>query len=486
MRPVANTIGKLVIALGVMMGAPGFADWWQGDPHWRVFATLGFAVALLGLLAAIATRGDGTRAMTIRQGFLLTAGTWLVVPALGALPFMLGEPGLSLTDAVFEAMSGVTTTGTTVIEGLEFLPPGVNLWRAMLQWMGGLGIVVVAVAFLPAMRVGGMQFFRSEGFDTGGKDLPRAGDIAGEMTRIYVVLTVACMMVYNMLGMEPFDALVFALATCSTGGFAGFDASFGPYLGPAQYAAAVFMLLATIPFVRMAQAMRGEFRPLMEDPQLAGYLRWTGYAVALILAYRILYRGETDLPVMLRETVFNTVSIFSGTGFSSTDVTAWGHLPFAVLIVAGLVGGCTGSTGCSVKVFRYQVLFEAVRAQIRRMLSPHRVYSAQMAGRALTQDVVDSVMGFFTMFMLTFGVLIVALALTGLHPLTALTAAWTSIANIGPVWGPEIGATGAVSALPVTAKWLMAAGMYLGRLELIAVFVLLMPRFWQGQGRGLQ
>lgn len=479
MRPVANTIGKLVIALGVMMAAPAFADGWRGDGHWQVFAGLGFAVALLGLLSAIATGGNADRAMTIRQGFLLTAGAWLVVPALGALPFMLGEPGLGLTDAVFEAMSGVTTTGTTAIEGLDALPAGVNLWRAMLQWMGGLGIVVVAVAFLPAMRVGGMQFFRSEGFDTGGKDLPRAGDIAIEMTRIYVGLTLACMLVYSLLGMAPFDALLFALATCSTGGYAGFDASFGPYLGPAQYAAALFMFLATIPFVRMAQALRGELRPMLHDPQLFGYLRWTLYAIGLILAYRIFYRGETGLAGLLRETVFNTVSIFSGTGFSSTDVTQWGHLPFAVLIVVGLIGGCTGSTGCSVKVFRYQVLFEAVRAQIRRMHSPHRVSSPQMAGRVLTRDVIDSVMGFFTMFMLTFGLLIVALALTGLHPLTALTAAWTSIANIGPVWGPEIGATGAVSELPAAAKWLMVLGMYLGRLELIAVFVLLMPRFWR-------
>ena len=480
MRPVANTIAKLVIALGAMMALPALADWWEGDRHWQVFAVLGCAVALLGGLVVIATRGAADQGMSIRQGFLLTAGTWLVLPGFGALPFMLGEPGLDLTDAVFESMSGMTTTGTTVIPALDGLPAGVNLWRAMLQWMGGLGIVVVAVAFLPAMRVGGMQFFRSEGFDTGGKDLPRAGDIAGEMTRLYILMTVACMLVFNMLGMAPFDAVVFALATCSTGGYANYDASFGPYAGPAQYAAALFMLLATLPFVRMAQALRGELRPILRDPQVLGYLRWVLYAVLVILAYRLFYLGEGDLPAMLRETVFNTVSIFSGTGFTSSDVTTWGHLPFAVLIVVGLVGGCTGSTGCSVKVFRYQVLAQAVRAQIRRMHSPHRVHPVRMDGRALTRDVIDSVMGFFTMFILTLGVLIVGLALTGLHPLTALTGAWTAIANIGPVWGPEITATGAVTRLPEAAKWLMVVGMYLGRLELIAVFVLLMPRFWRG------
>lgn len=480
MRPVANTIAKLVIALGAMMALPALADWWDGDRHWQVFAVLGCAVALLGVLVVIATRGAADRGMSIRQGFLLTAGTWLVLPGFGALPFMLGEPGLGLTDAVFESMSGITTTGTTTIAALDGLPAGINLWRALLQWMGGLGIVVVAVAFLPAMRVGGMQFFRAEGFEMGGKELPRATDIAAEMTKVYVVLTVVCAMVYQALGMTPFDAVVHALATTSSGGFSNYDASFGHYPGAAQYAAAVFLFLATTPFIRMGQALRGELRPILHDSQIRAYFRWTVYAILIILAYRLPYRGEADPADVLRETVFNTVVFFSGTGFTSSDVTAWGNLPFAVLIVVGLIGGCTGSTGCSVKVFRYQVLFEAVRAQIRRMHSPHRVYPVRMDGRPLTRDVIDSVMGFFTLFVLSFGVLIVGLALTGLHPLTALTAAWTSITNIGPVWGPEITATGAVTRLPEAAKWLMVVGMYLGRLELIAVFVLLMPRFWRG------
>lgn len=478
-RPVVNIIGKLVIAMGALMGAPAGADWLAGDPHWQIFFTTACLNVVIGVLVVLASQSRKDNPLTIKQGFLLTAGIWLVIPALASVPFMAGAPQLALTDAFFEAMSGITTTGTTVLPALDGLPDGINLWRAMLNWMGGLGIVVVAVAFLPAMRVGGMQFFRSEGFDTGGKSLPRASDIAAEMTKVYVGITGLCTVVFIYLGMTPYDALVHALTACSTGGFSNYDASFGAYAGPAEYAAVVFMILGSIPFLRLTQVFRGEAAPILRDAQIHAYLRWIAYAVMVIMGYRLLTGEGMALSDMLRETVFNVVSIFSGTGFASADVTAWGKFPFVVLIIVGLIGGCTGSTGCSVKVFRYQVLMQAVRAQLRRMYSPHRVYPVQMEGRALTRDVIDSVMAFFTMFMLTFGLLIMGLAMTGLHPTTALTGAWSSIANIGPVFGPEITANGSVEDFPTAAKWLMAFGMYLGRLELVAFFVLLLPRFWR-------
>ena len=240
------------------------------------------------------------------------------------------------------------------------------------------------------------------------------------------------------------------------------------------------MVLASIPFVRMIQAARGDVKPLWRDTQVRAYLRWIFYSVAVIVIYRMLYIHQTAHPWdTLRETTFNVITIFSGTGFASTNVLDWGHLPFAILFYVALIGGCTGSTGCSVKIFRYQVLFQAVRAQIKRMQSPHRLYPLRLEGKRLDQDVVDSVMAFFTMFVLTFGLLIVGLALTGLHPKTALTGAWTAIANVGPAWGPEITANGSIAQFPTPAKWLMSIGMYLGRLELVSVFVLLLPRFWR-------
>ena len=479
LRPVVHTIGRITVAFAGLMLFPMIVDWWHDDPHWLVFLETALLTALIGVMLAVATRAR-SRSLTIQQAFLLTSGLWAVLPLIGSVPFMLGAPGVGFTDAYFEAMSGITTTGTTAFPQLDGLPKGTHLWRAILQWSGGLGIVVVAMVFLPVMKVGGMQFFRSEGFDTLGKILPRAGEIAAEMTRIYFFLTGACIITYILLGMNGFDAIVNALTTSSTGGFSNYDASFGAYLGGPEWAASVFMILASIPFIRMVQAIRGNFVPLWQDVQIRAYLRWTFYACSIIVAYRLLYMHQDADPMeVIRETVFNTVSTFSGTGFASTDMMAWGHLPFAVLFAVGLIGGCTGSTGCSIKVFRYLVLLQAVRAQVRRMHSPHRVYPLRLEGRPLEQDVVDSVMAFFTLFVLTFGLLIVGLALTGLHPRTALTAAWTSIANIGPVWGPEISRNGAVDQMPTAAKWLMIIGMYLGRLELISVLVLLLPRFWR-------
>lgn len=478
-RPVAQPIGKVTVALGASMSLPMAVDWWAGDPHWQVFLQSGLLTVIVGLFVTTASQ-QKIQVLSIQQAFLITSGLWAVLPIFGTLPFILGQPYASFTDAYFEAMSGVTTTGTTAFPELDSLPRGTNLWRSILQWSGGLGIVVVAMVFLPVMKVGGMQFFRSEGFDTLGKILPRAGEIAAEMTRIYVFLTIAATVTYILLGMNGFDAVVHALTSVSTGGFSSYDASFGAFLGPLEWAASVFMILASIPFIRMVQALRGNFVPLWQDIQIRAYLRWTFYVCTIIILYRLVVMEQGEHPAeLIRETVFNTISTFSGTGYASTDMAAWGHLPLALLIIAGLIGGCTSSTGCSVKVFRYQVLIEAVRAQIRRIHSPHRIYPLRYDGRHIEQEVVDSVIAFFTLFMLTFGLLIVGLSLTGLHTKTALTAAWTAIANIGPAWGPEITANGSVAEFPESAKWLMIVGMYLGRLELVSALLLLLPKFWR-------
>jgi trk system potassium uptake protein TrkH len=328
------------------------------------------------------------------------------------------------------------------------------------------------------MKVGGMQFFRSEGFDTLGKVLPRALDISSALIQIYVWLTVACAVVYFALGMSGFEAVCHALTTVSTGGFSTSDRSFGLFQGPAEYAASIFMLLGSLPFIRFVQLAQGSIRPLLADSQVRAYLRWNAYAVVAIVAYE-LWHGGQSLSVLLRETTFNVVSTFSGTGFSSVDLSSWGPFPFVLLIVVGLIGGCTSSTGCSVKVFRYLILFEAIKVQIKRLHNPSSVNPLRYDGRPVGFDVVDSVIVFFTLFILTFGLLAVALGLAGLEFKTAVTAAWTSVANIGPVFGPEVGPTGAVHGFPEAAKWLMMAGMLVGRLELLSVYVLFMRRFWR-------
>jgi trk system potassium uptake protein len=478
LRPVVYVIGLLMAAMGAIMLLPLALDWSDGNPNWKSWVEAAVITGVVGLTLALASANGRGRGLTLQQSFLLTTGVWVVLPMAGALPLIMGAPGLGPTDAYFEAVSGMTTTGTTVIVGLDDLPRGTNLWRGILQWLGGLGILIVAMIFLPIMKVGGMQFFRSEGFDTLGKILPRAFDISIALIQVYVLLTIACMAVYRVLGIPAFEAVVHALSTVSTGGFSSSDLSFGQFPGAPQVAAAVFMVLASLPFVRFVQLAQGQVMPMWQDRQVRAYLRWIAYAVGMVTLYEVLAKG-TPILSTAREVLFNIVSIFSGTGFTSVDLALWSPFGFVVLIIVGLIGGCTSSTACSIKVFRFLVLFEAIRAQLRRLRSPNAVTLLRYQGRHLDAEVVDSVILFFTLFMATFGVLTIALSLTGLDLKASITAAWTSIANVGPVFGGQVEATGAVSGFPDTAKWLMIVGMLLGRLELLAMFVLLLPAFWR-------
>ncbi|MFN6976977.1 MAG: TrkH family potassium uptake protein, partial [Gemmobacter sp.] len=470
LRPVGYVLGLLIVALGAAMLLPLALDLAAGNGHWPAFMESAIITLLAGGVLALACASDTGRGLTLQQSFLLTTGAWVTLPAFGALPFMIGAPGASFTHAVFESMSGMTTTGSTVFVGLQALPVGTNLWRGILQWLGGLGIIIVALLFLPVMKVGGMQFFRSEGFDTLGKILPRALDISAGLIQIYVVMTLACVIAYMILGLSGFDAVMHAMTTVSTGGFSNYDASFGVFPVAAQYASALFMILASLPFIRYLQLLQGSAAPIWRDVQVRAYLRWIGYAIALILVWRLFV--TRDAPVAaLHETMFNTVSIFSGTGYTSADVSAWGAFPLVVAIVAGFIGGCTSSTSCSVKVFRYLILFEAIRTQLRRLTSPNMILPVRYDGRTVGEDVVNSVILFFTMFVLTYGVLAVGLSMTGLSARAALTAAWTAIANVGPAYGREVGDTGAFDAFPDSAIWMMTIGMMLGRLELLSVYV---------------
>ncbi|MFT7057618.1 MAG: trk system potassium uptake protein TrkH [Pseudorhodobacter sp.] len=480
LRPVGYVIGLLLVTLGAMMLFPMALDYASGDENWQAFLEAAIVTALFGAMMSLAcanAAGSG-RGITLRESFLLTTGTWVALPLFGALPFMFGAPDATLTNAVFEAVSGMTTTGTTVFVGLDDLPPGMNLWRGILQWLGGLGIVIVAMIFLPVMKVGGMQFFRSEGFDTLGKILPRAFDISAALIQIYILLTIACAIAYFALGMSGFDAVMHSLTTVSTGGFSNSDISFGKFPHSMELVAIFFMLLASMPFIRFVQMAQGSYRPLWKDAQIRAYLRWNCYAILAVVFYEMFYLGRSFWET-LRESSFNVVSTFSGTGFSSVDLSTWGPFPFVVLIAVGLIGGCTSSTGCSVKVFRYLILFEAIRVQIRRLHSPSAVIDVRYEGRRVSGDIIDSVIVFFTMFILTFGLVAVALSLTGLEMKTAFTAAWTAVANVGPAFGPGVGPTGAVDGFPATARWIMIVAMLVGRLELLSVYVLFLASFWR-------
>ncbi|MCC5963558.1 MAG: TrkH family potassium uptake protein [Rhodobacteraceae bacterium] len=477
-RPVFHLIGLLGLAMGVLMLGPMVVDWRAGNGNWTAFAHASFLICLISGVAAASTRDAISEGLTRRQSFLLTASLWAVLPALGALPFMLGAPQAGITHAYFEAMSGMTTTGTTVFTGLDDLPRGVLLWRSMLQWLGGLGIVIVALVFLPALRVGGMQHFQSEAFDTMGKVLPRVYDISSGLLQVYIGLTLAATMAYMAFGMGGFDALNHAMTTIATGGFSTTDQSFAAFVGPLEYVSVLFMVLAGLPFIRFIQLLGGSWQAVLRDVQVRAFLRWIAYAVLAVILYRMA-TSEAALHDILRGTLFNVVTLFTGTGYGSEDVSAWGDFPLLVVVLVGFIGACTASTGCSLKIFRYLVLFEAIRGQMQRLRRPNQITQLQLGGKRLEDDVISSVIVMFTLFVASFMALALALSLAGLEMRTAITAAWTAICNVGPVFGPEVGESGAVDGFPTTVKWLMILGMYLGRLEILTVLVLVLPRFWR-------
>lgn len=479
LRPVGYVIGLLLVALGATMFIPWGVDILWATGGGGTFAASGMITILFGGSMALASANSRTPGLSLQQAFLLTVMSWVALPFFAALPFWLGAPHASYTDAFFEAVSGMTTTGSTVFSNLSNLPLGTQLWRGMMQWFGGVGIIVVAMAFLPTLKVGGMQLFRSEGFDTLGKVLPRAGEIAASISVVYLALTLACLLAYTLVGIEFFDALVLSMTTISTGGFANSDASFGAYTGLPEYVSSLFMLLASLPFIRYVQMMRGSAQPLMKDSQVRAFLMTAMVLILVITFYRMLANGELG-EASFREALFNVTSILSGTGYSSVDYQLWGPFPVVLFFMLGLVGGCAGSTCCSIKIFRFQLLFISINQQIKRIHSPHGVFGARYAGRPVGEDVISSVMAFFVMFFLSLGLITVVLSLLGLDFITAVSGAATALANIGPGLGPEIGPAGNFGGLSDAAKWVLSLAMLLGRLELIAVLILFTPGFWRG------
>lgn len=478
LRPIAYVLGRILTVLAALMLIPALIDGLAGSGNGSAFLTSALYTGLAGILTALSTRNALGRGLDVRQAYLLTVAIWGLVPMFGALPFIIGAPHLSFTDAYFEAVSGITTTGSTVIIGLDHLPPGMNLWRGMLNWTGGLGIAFVAMIFLPVMRIGGMQFFRTEGFDTMGKILPRATDIARQLVVVYAGLTVLCITTYAAVGMEPLDAVVNALATVATGGFSPTDLSFSKYQGAGEYAGALFMILASLPYILYVQLIAGQPRPLLRDPQVLGYVRILLVATLAVTAWRI-STSDMQIEPAFRETLFNLTSVASGTGFFSGTFSSWAGFSMIVAFILGLIGGCSGSSSGALTVFRVQVTAKVLAARLRLIHLPNRISPVKYAGRRVDDDVISALILYVTGYIVTLGLLSLGLTLTGVDAVSALYAIWTSIGNIGYGYGPLVARTGTFVDFPEAAKWVMIVAMIMGRLGLLSLFVLVLPRFWQ-------
>jgi trk system potassium uptake protein len=477
-RPVIYVIGRILIALGILMLAPAIVDLRAGLENGKSFLACVAITGFAGVVMALATSNVRVAALDARQAYLLTAGIWVVVPGFGALPYFLGAPGLSYPHAYFEAVSGFTTTGATVIYGLDTLPDGMNLWRGMTQYLGGLGIAFIAMIFLPLMRVGGMQFFRAEGFDTFGKALPRATDIAKQLLAVYTGLTVMCIAVYLAVGMTELHAVVNGMATISTGGFSPSDQSFNLYRGAGEYWGALFMILGSLPYVRYVQLVNGSAQPLWADSQVRAYLRWLAVAIAFVTVWRIA-TSDMGWEPAFRETLFNLTSIMSSTGLFSGSFAGWGGPMLVVAFVIGVIGACSGSSAAGLSVFRVQLAMAALRREIRRITNPSRVDPVKYEGRTVEDDVISALILFITGYVLILGVMSVAMSLIGVEAESALFAVWTSLGNIGYGFGPLVARTGTFVDFPQGAIWIMTLCMILGRLGLLAILVLVMPTFWR-------
>jgi trk/ktr system potassium uptake protein len=477
-RPILFILGILMSTLALAMCLPAVADVAVHNPDWEVFALASAFTLLIGVMLMLTTRSPN-RGLNQRQAFVLVSLSWAALPAFAALPLTFSELELSYTDAFFEAMSGITTTGATVLTGLDFAPPGILLWRALLQWLGGIGMIAMSIAILPMLQVGGMELFRPESTDRSDKVIPRAAQLITFIGFIYLGTTLCCALAYWLAGMTGFEAVAHSMTTVATGGFSTSDLSIGHFASPViDVIAIVFMLLGSLPFVLYLRAFRGNPGALWRDSQVRWFFAITGIAVVAMTVYLNASQGGGFLR-SLRLAAFSVVSIITGTGYTIADFGKWGSFAMTLLLCAMFIGGCAGSTTSGIKIFRFQVLYASAMTQIRHLLEPHGVFIAYYNGRPISESISDSVMSFFFLYIVSFAVIATGLGFLGLDLLTATTGAAAAICNVGPGLGAMIGPLHTYVALPDSAKWLLSFGMLLGRLELFIVLVMLAPAFWR-------
>lgn len=476
-RPILFALGLMLCIIAAAMVLPAVVDVADGNDSWKVFlASAIFTFFIGGLLVLVAYEERAVR-LGVKEGFLLTTVCWVFVTAFAAVPFV--GLGHSYTDGYFETMSGLTTTGSTVIVGLDKLPRGILLWRSLLCGIGGLGIIVMAIIMMPFLRVGGMQLFQTESSDKSEKIMPRAFELTMATAGVYLVLILACTLVYVLFGMSVFDAVCHALATLATGGFSTHDASFGYFASPPlEWSGTIFMALGAMPFVVFIKALRGEPLVLWRDRQVRSFVLFLA-AVSMTLAlWSVMTRGIGFLDA-LRAAAFNVTSIVTTTGFASEDYTKWGPFAIGVFFLLTFVGGCSGSTAGAIKIYRLQVAGLLTRSHFMHLISPNRVVTLTYNGRRLPEDVPFSVVAFLAIYMSTVGIFTVLLTAMGLDLVTALSSSAQALGNVGPGLGDIVGPAGNYATLPAAAKWALSIEMMLGRLELFTVLVLFRPEFWR-------
>ncbi|MDX2222242.1 MAG: TrkH family potassium uptake protein [Rhodospirillaceae bacterium] len=478
LRPILHINGLLLTGLAIAMLIPSVADLLSGHPDWLAFWASAAATGFFGM-ALVLSNPRPRVGLTLKQGFILTASAWVLVTVFSALPFRFADIELSLGGSFFEAASGLTTTGSSVMSGLDTMAPGILLWRALLHLIGGYGIIVMAIAILPFLGIGGMQLMKTESSDTMDKVLPRARQITVVTGIVYLVLLALCTAGYSIGGMDWFDAVTHAMATVSTGGFSTSDKSLANWPGEiVLWNAVLFMILGALPFGLYLRMVKGSWRALVQDQQVRFLMATLAFFILTTTAWLV---ADRDFAVWeaFRQSAFNIVSIVTTTGFATADYTQWGAYPVAVFAVLLSVGGCTGSTSGGIKMLRFLVIWGQARKHMHSIVTPHGVFHQRYNELPITPEVVNSVLVFVFTYLTSLVVLSLMVSATGLDLVSSFSGVAASLSNAGPGLGPILGPVGNYQSVSETAKWLFAFAMILGRLELFTILVLFTRHFWR-------
>ena len=474
-KTVFFTLGILQIILGVFMFIPIIFQLIYSEIDSSFFGA-SIVTIIFGTLFFLSNL-DHDKKLSLQQAFLLTALSWLSIAVFGSLPFIFSDLNFSFINAFFESMSGITTTGSTIISNLSEMPKSILLWRAILQWLGGIGIIIMAITLMPIMNVGGMQLFKISNNDSSEKILPKSKEIALRLIYIYTSLTLLCGFTYKIFGMSFFDSLTHSMTTIATGGFSNYNESIGFFNSISiEISAMIFIIMGSLPFIAYIKFLNGDRKILIKDIQIKTFLKIIVYSILILSIYLII---NDSIDLSFRSVIFNVISILTGTGYVNAEFDTWGSFTLIIFLGLMFIGGCAGSTTCGVKIFRIQILYLFVINQLKKIIYPKGVFILKYDQNPIDDKFISSIISFIYLYLVIFFVLTALLSLTGLDFITSISGAATSISNVGPGLGSIIGPNGDFSALPDTSKWILTLGMILGRLELFAILVLFLPSFWK-------
>ena len=480
-KTVFFVIGVLLVILGSFMLIPYLAQTIIYEENSHSFLSSAFVTAFIGTLFILTNIEERELSLNLQQTFLFSTLAWLSVAIFGSIPFIFSTLDLSISEAFFESMSGITTTGSTIIANLDDTPKSILLWRSIMQWLGGIGIIVMALTVLPLLKVGGMQLFKMEGSDTTEKILPRTIEIATIIISTYIILTFLCGFFYWIFGMSLFDSIAHSMTTIATGGFSTHNDSIGFFKDSnIEIIATIFIILGSIPFITYLKFLKGNKKIFFQDVQIKGLIYLLVISIIIMFSYLFFINYENTILEKLRIASFNVVSILSGTGYVTDDFGLWGEFSLIFFLFLMFIGGCAGSTTCGIKIFRLQMLVLFLQNQIKKLIYPNSVFVVKYNNQKISDNFIGSVIVFIFAYLFLFLTLAILLSITGLDFLSAISGAATSISNVGPGLGDVIGPNGNFREVSDVSKWILSFGMLLGRLELFAVLILFFPSFWRG------